>query len=262
VLTAKPAAEEPERLEHRLLSSVPVEQSFSVAESAELAHREIDELLDEGRAPIVVGGAGLYLRAALTDLDLKPAAPAGLREEIERELATLGPKRLHARLRAETARTVHPEDRKRIVRALELERMGERPHTASEQLWSSELRAPTALFGITLDRGQLERRIEARAADMLELGAVDEVERALERGASATARKAIGFAEIEALIEGAATREEARARIARRQRRYAKRQLTWMRKLPGVELLDRTGVGAREAAASMLQRLPATPEST
>src|SRR5204862_7757907 len=133
---AKPSPEGLERLEHRLISFVPIDQEYSVAQFSERAHEEIDSLLAEGRRAIVVGGTGLYLRAALTELDLKPPPPAALREEIERELEAVGAPGLHERLQPEIAGAIHPNDGKRIVRALELERMGERPYEASEQLRS------------------------------------------------------------------------------------------------------------------------------
>ena len=152
VLAAKPATD---RLEHRLVSCVPIEEEFSAGRFAELAHAEIDGLLAEGRTPIVVGGTGLYLRAALTELDLRPPVEPDLRAGLERELAEVGPATLHGRLSPETAASVHPNDRKRIVRALELEQAGTAPHPASDQLWSEELRRPTALFGIVMDRDAL-----------------------------------------------------------------------------------------------------------
>lgn len=245
VLAAKPATD---RLEHRLVSCVPIDEEFSAGRFAALAHCEIDDLLAQGRTPIVVGGTGLYLRAALTELDLRPPVEAGMRAELERELAEVGPAVLHGRLSPPTAATVHPNDGKRIVRALELEQTGTAPHPASDQLWSEELRRPTALFGITMDREALAGRIEARVGEMLAGGAVEEVERALERGASRTARKALGFMEIAAHLAGEATLEEVRERIERGHRAYVRRQLTWMRKLSGAETIDRTGLSAREVA--------------
>jgi tRNA dimethylallyltransferase len=245
VLAAKP---ESERLEHRLVSFVAIDEEFSAGRFAALAHAEIDELLARGRTPIVVGGTGLYLRAALTDLDLRPPAEREVREGLERELAEAGPAALHGRLSPATAAAVHPNDRKRIVRALELEQTGTAPHRASDQLWSEELRCPTALFGIVMDREALGARIEARVDEMLAGGAVEEVERALERGASRTARKALGFKEIAAHLAGEATPDQVRERIVRGHRAYVRRQLTWMRKLSGVETIDRTGLSASQVA--------------
>jgi tRNA dimethylallyltransferase len=256
-LAAKPTPEQLDRLEHRLVSFVPIDRSFSVAEFASRAHGEIDSLLRDGRRPIVVGGTGLYLRAALTELDLKPPPGPGLRETVERDLAELGLKALHAQLPTDVADAVHPHDRKRIVRALELERMGEAPHASSDQLWSDQLRIPTALFGIVMDRKALGKRIDDRVDRMLEAGAVQEVERAIERGASPTARKAIGFRDIEAHLAGTISIEEAVERIKRRHRQYVKRQLTWMRKLRGVTLVDRTHLTAAETASTLWDRLGA-----
>jgi tRNA dimethylallyltransferase len=139
--------------------------------------------------------------------------------------------------------------------------MGEEPHPSSDQLWSESLRRPAALFGIVMDRDALAARIEQRVEAMLASGALEEVELAIERGASRTARKMIGFRELEAVLAGSIGRDEAGELIARRHRQYVKRQLTWMRKLAGVTLIDRTGVPAAEVAVSMLDRLPA-PEST
>ena len=245
VLAAKPATD---RLEHRLISCVPIEEEFSAGRFGELAHAEIDGLLAEGRTPIVVGGTGLYLRAALTELDLRPPVEPDLRAGLERELAEVGPATLHGRLSPQTAAAVHPNDRKRIVRALELEQTGTAPHPASEQLWSEELRRPTSLFGIVMDRDALGARIETRVGEMLAGGAVEEVERALERGASRTARKALGFKEIAAHLAGEASLDDVHARIERGHRAYVRRQLTWMRKLSGVETIDRTNLSAREVA--------------
>jgi tRNA dimethylallyltransferase len=261
VLTAKPSAVQLERLEHRLISCVPIDRPFSVAEFAERAHSEVDGLIAQGRRPIVVGGTGLYLRAALTDLELKPPPDPGLREQLEQELVELGLKALHAQLPADTVDAVHPNDRKRIVRALELERMGEEPYTTSDQLWSDDLRRPAVLFGIVMERDALAERISQRVDEALIADLASEVEAALERGASRTARKAIGFKQAEAVLNGEMTRETAAEQIKRRHSQYARRQLTWMRKLAGVEIVDRTDLDASQAAASMLQRLPATARS-
>ena len=252
VLSAKPTPEQQDRLEHRLISCVQVEEEFSAGRFAELAHAEIDGLLDSGRTPIVVGGTGLYLRAALTELDLRPPPDANMRAQLEQELAEAGPAALHGRLSAATAATVHPSDRKRIVRALELETMGAQPHRGSDQLWSEDLRRPSVLFGIVMDRDEIAARIHARVGEMVAGGAIEEVERAVERGASRTARKALGFKEVEAYLAGAATLDQTRERIERAHVAYSKRQLTWMRKLAAVEVLDRTGIGAADLAARIL----------
>lgn len=260
-LAAKPAPAQLERLEHRLVSFVPVEREFSVAEFAAAAHREIDSLLDKACRPIVVGGTGLYLRAALTELELKPPPAPGLREEIELELAELGAARLHGQLGSASAAAVHPNDRKRVVRALELERMGEEPYRDSGELWSSRLRRPARLFGIVMDREAIAERIAERAGRMLERDVLSEVESALERGASRTARKAMGFREVAAHLAGELDLSDAQAALERRHRAYAKRQLTWMRKLAEVETIDRTALTGRETAEALVERLDSLPRA-
>jgi tRNA dimethylallyltransferase len=246
-LTGAATAAEQTRLEHRLLSFVPVESEFSVGEFMPLAHAEIDTALAAGRRPIVVGGTGLYLRAALTDLSLKPPPPRDLRARIEREVAERGPEAMHATLGPSAATTIEPTDRSRIVRALELAEMGEEVEAPAEsQLWTAETRRPTLLFGLTMERDALYERIDARVDAMVAAGAADEVGRAAHT-ASRTARKALGFEE---LLGG-----DVEA-MKRRTRNYAKRQLTWMRKLPNVHLIDTTGRSPLDAAAEIVRLLP------
>ncbi len=126
--------------------------------------------------------------------------------------------------------------------------MGEEPYRTSDQLWSESLRLPARLAGLTMEREQLSERIAARARAMLDGPAVSEVESALEAGASRTARKALGFKEIAAHLAGEIDVEEARALLERRHRSYMKRQLTWMRKLAGVEVIDRTALSTADTA--------------
>jgi tRNA dimethylallyltransferase len=223
-------------LEHRLVSFLPIDATFSVGQYAELAHAEIDGLLASGRRPLVVGGTGLYLRAALTELDLRPPPPEGARERWSAELQKVGAPRLHAQLveRAPWAADgIDPNDRQRIVRALELLDLGElEPPEGPSQLWDSELRHPTLLVGLTMEREALYAAIDARVESMIAAGAAEEVRRAHAAGASETARKALGFQELlSGDVDG----------MKRRTRNYAKRQLTWMRKLADVRVIDVTG---------------------
>ncbi len=243
VLSGAASPEQQRRLEHRLLSFVDPAEEFSAGRYAELAHAEIDGLLAEGRRPIVVGGTGLYLRAALADLDLRPPVPEPIRAAVEAEIAERGPAALHAELPARLAATVDAADRKRIARLTELLRAGIEPHTCAERLWTEELRHPTLLVGLTMDREELARRIDARVDEMIAAGAREEAVAAVAAGASRTAGAALGLGELserqdegEVGVEGRGAGDAVKAA----HRAYGRRQLTWMRKMGGVTLVDRS----------------------
>jgi tRNA dimethylallyltransferase len=235
------------QLEHRLVSFLPLDATFSVGQYAELAHAEIDGLLASGRRPIVVGGTGLYLRAALAELALRPPPPEGAREHWTAELQLHGAPALHALLTRRAswaAEGIDPNDRQRVVRALELLDAGElEPPRESSQLWSTELRHPTRLAGLTMEREKLYELIDARIEEMLAAGVREEVRRAHAAGAANTARKALGFQEL--LAEDVAS-------MKRRTRNYARSQLTWMRKLAGVRVIDVTDRAALAVAEEIL----------
>lgn len=242
ILTGVATPREQIELEHRLVSFLPIDASFSAGQYAELAHAEIDAALAQARRPIVVGGTGLYLRAALTELDLRPPPAEGVRERLLAELERYGAPALYARLveQAPWVRgEIDPGDRQRIVRALELLQAGElEPPEGSSQLWSEEVRVPTLLVGLTMDRERLYRQIDARVEAMLEAGAIEQVRAAHAAGAGTTARRALGFEE---LLQG-----DVEA-MKRRTRNYARRQLTWMRKLAPALTID---LGERDPRAA------------
>jgi tRNA dimethylallyltransferase len=247
ILTGVASSGERAALEHRLVSFLPLDATFSAGQYAALAHAEIDDLLAAGRLPIVVGGTGLYLRAALTELDMRPPVPSAARERWTDQLRAQGADALHAVLAKRApwaAQRIDPHDSQRIVRALELSDAGELEPTQGEsQLWSSELRRPTMLVGLVMDRDALYERIDRRVDEMLAGGAREEVIRASALGASDTARKALGFDE---LLAGDVER------MRRRTRNYAKRQLTWMRKLSGVHVIDVTDRPADSVAQEIV----------
>jgi tRNA dimethylallyltransferase len=248
-LTGAPSAEERARLEHRLVAIAALDEEFSAGRFAALARAEIDSLLTAGRRPIVVGGTGLYMRAALAELDLRPPVPVEVRAAVEREIERRGAAAMHAELEPDVADRIHPNDRKRIARALELARVGLDPPARGRELWTARLRHPTVLVGLVMDRKELTRRIEARVEVMVAAGAAEEARRADRAGASRTARAALGFEELIANdVEG----------VKRAHRAYARRQLTWMRRLEGLELIDRTGRDGEWAADRVIELL-ATP---
>jgi tRNA dimethylallyltransferase len=249
-LTGVASPTEQTQLEHRLVSFLPLDASFSAGQYAELAHAEIDTALAEGRRAIVVGGTGLYLRAALTELNLRPPPPEGVRERWIAELERHGAPALHTLLAQRApwaAEEIDVNDRQRIVRSLELFEAGEleQPDGPS-QLWTEEVRRPTLLVGLVMERERLYARIDARVEEMLSAGVREEVLRAHAAGASDTARKALGFDE---LLSG-----DVEA-MKRRTRNYARRQLTWMRKLAGVHLIDTTDLSPAGVAKEIVRTL-------
>jgi tRNA dimethylallyltransferase len=249
VLSGAAGPGELEQLEHRLLGVIPAADEFSAGQYARLAHRQIDGLLAEGRRPIVVGGSGLYLRAALSDLELRPVVPVAVRRQVEKEMEATGPASLHGQLDPGTAATIHPNDRKRIARALELQRAGfepARPHLEGGRLWTAGLRHPTLLVGLTIDPDLLDERIDSRVDAMVAAGVVEEVAEIERSGISRTARAAIGFEE---LLDG----DIEATKVA--QRRFARRQLTWMRRMEDVETIERGQVSDAEVAERVLRRL-------
>lgn len=247
ILTGAPSVAERGRLEHRLLGVLPVTAASSAGAFAERAHAEIDGLIAEGRRPIVVGGTGLYLRAALAELTLRPPVAPEIRERRRAQLDREGAPALHAELadRApEAAAKISPTDAQRVTRALELLDAGHEP--PDTKLWTAELRHPTLLAGLTMERAALVERIERRVDEMVAAGAADEVRAADAAGASPGVRQALGFS---ALLEGDVDAMKGQTR------RYAKRQLTWMRKLPGVTPVDVTARPADDVAAELYAAL-------
>ena len=202
ILTGAATAEEQERLEHRLLSFVPITETFSAGQFAALAHAEIDAALAAGRRPIVVGGTGLYLQAALTDLELRPPPPPGVRERILAEARrSAGPRR--STRSSPSARPARPPASTRPTargscgrwscsrwgrsRLRSARRRGSGPPTCAGRRFSA---------GLTMERERLYERIDARVDAMIAAGVEDEVRRADAAGASPTARKALGFEEL------------------------------------------------------------------
>jgi len=226
ILTNQPAAPT------RLVGIWSLDHEASVAEYQRLAHAAIDVSLTDGKTPIVVGGTGLYLRAALSSLRLPPAPAPGRREHWQRLYDDVGAERAHALLAERdpaAAAFVHPNDRRRVVRALELTDADRSLKPEADRLWSGDTRHPAVVVGLDVPREELLRRIEERTRAMFEAGVEDEVRRALAGPISATARKAMGLEDIATL-----SRDEAVDALILRTRRYAAYQRKWMRRIPGL----------------------------
>jgi tRNA dimethylallyltransferase len=222
----------------RLVGIWPLDYEASVGEYQALAHQAVDDVLAAGRTPIVVGGTGLYFRAALADLALPRAPTPGTRERFERLYERLGPEQSYELLTERdpaAAARVHANDRRRVVRALELNDEGASLAPAQDRLWANEMRHPTVIFGLEVPPEVLAARIAERTRAMFERGAEEEARRALSGPLSDTARYVMGLREAAEL-----PREEAIAALEQRTRKYAAYQRKWMRRIPGLVPLDGT----------------------
>jgi tRNA dimethylallyltransferase len=219
----------------RMVGIWPLDREVSVGDYAPLAQAAIDEILAAGRTPVVVGGTGLYLRAALAELSLPPAPGPGARERWARFYDDRGAAEAHeylGELDPAAAAAVHPNDRRRVVRALELAEVGESLAPNEDRLWSEATRHPTLIVGLELPADVLEGRIEARTRAMFDAGVQEEARLALAGPVSLTARQALGLDEAATL-----PREEAIEAIVVRTRRYAAYQRKWMRRIPGIAMV-------------------------
>jgi tRNA dimethylallyltransferase len=219
----------------RLTAIRSLSSEMSVGEYAALAHAEIDDLVATDGAAVVTGGTGLYLRAALADLSIPAAVPKATRARLE-ELYDADAARAHAHLRrldADAAAAVHVNDRRRVVRALELAESGSSLVPGKDELWSTSMRHPTLVIGLDVPPRVLDERIHERTRVMVARGAADEARAAMESPISRTASKALGLVELTTL-----PLKEAAELIEQRTRRYAAYQRKWMRRIPGIELVE------------------------
>jgi tRNA dimethylallyltransferase len=219
----------------RLVGIWPLSHTASVGEYAPLAHDAVDEILAAGKTPLVVGGTGLYFRAALAELELPPAPTPGARERWERLYDEDGAAAAHARLAeldAAAAERVHPNDRRRVVRGLELAEAGWSLVPRLQSLFGGAWRRPTLLVGLDVPKPELDRRIVERTRRMFDAGVENEVRQALLTELSTTAQKVIGLHEVAAL-----PRDEAIEAVAVRTRQYAAYQRKWLRRLEGLVMV-------------------------
>jgi tRNA dimethylallyltransferase len=237
-------AKEPEAawrgVPHHLLDIWPVTQTANVADYAKLARAAIDEIIARGGVPIVAGGSGLYVRAALDDLDF-PGTDAITRARLEDELARLGPAALHARLARldpAAAAAILPGNGRRIVRALEVIEISGRPFTATMPAY--EQNRPAVQIGLALPRPELDLRIAARVDRMWQAGLEAEVRTLAEQGLrdGKTASRALGYQQLLRYLDGEWTLDEARLETIKATRRFARRQESWFRRDPRIHWLD------------------------
>jgi tRNA dimethylallyltransferase len=241
--TAKPTAAERARVRHHLIDVLDPWESANVAWWLDRAAEACADIRARGKRPLIVGGTPFYLKALLCGLFDAPPADPDLRRQLEAEAERIGPPALHERLRVvdpTAAGRLHPNDVRRVVRALEVCELTGRPISDLQQTWDTPTflgrrgqGPPPACVVLEWPRDELYRRIDARVDAMLAVGWLDEVRRLRERPLGKEASQALGYRELMRFLDGAGGWAETIARIKTRTRQFAKRQLTWFRGLPG-----------------------------
>jgi tRNA dimethylallyltransferase len=257
--TAKLTDAERRGVPHHLLDVWDVRVAANVADYQRLVRRQLLEIAARGRRAVLVGGSGLYVRAALDDLDF-PGTDEVLRGRLEAELADVGPAALHARLAEvdpSAAAAILPSNGRRVVRALEVVGMTGAPFTASLPE-PGAYALPAVQLGLALDRPTLDARIEARVERMWARGLVEEVRRLAAAGLreGRTASRALGYSQVLRHLAGECSEDEARAETVRATRRFARRQESWFRRDQRVRWLDAGSPGLFEQALAGVVDLP------
>lgn len=257
--TAKPTPAERAEVAFQLIDVVRPDEDFSAAEFKRLADEAIADILRRGKQPIVVGGTGLYIRALIGRLNI-PAAPPNreFRERLIAEAAQFGNEALLERLRAadpETAGRLHPNDQKRIIRALEVHALTGMPISHFHRTaGTTEVAYHVRLFGLTMSRPALYASIETRVDKQIESGLVEEVRGLLEKGYSPDlpAMKGLGYKQVAGYLRGEYDLRTAIDLLKRDTRRFAKRQFTWFRAEPGIQWIDVEGRSTSQVADEII----------
>lgn len=241
--TAKITPKEMEGIPHHLLDIKEPTESFSVADYQKLVRAKIDEIKAKGKFPIIIGGTGLYIQSVLFDYRFtEEKIDQTIRENYYKELAEIGPVAMHEKLVSidpKTAATIHPNNTRRVIRALEMaehsgiQKSDENQHLGDQALYKHRI------IGLNMDREFLYKRINKRVDVMMEKGLLEEVKGLYNRGIrDVQSIKAIGYKEIYAYLDGKVTLEDAIDQLKQNSRRYAKRQLTYFRNKMNIEWYD------------------------
>ncbi len=259
--TAKPHLHE-RRVRYHCVDLVDPGETYSAALYQRDARHAIDACLARSVLPLVCGGTGLYVRAALDDLSFPPGEQDEnpIRRRYERIAAERGPEALHAHLAErdpKSATLIHPHNVRRVVRALEMLDRGTSYESHASRFRERRSVYDVRFLGLTMERQPLYERIEQRVDTMVAAGLLDEVERLLSSGfrAALTSTQAIGYKELVPVVEGRATLDSAVAQIKLATRRYAKRQLTWFKADPRITWIDVTSLTPSERLAAALEAL-------
>lgn len=261
--TDTPSEEERQGVPHRLIDLVEPDEPFNVGEFRRQALPEISRLYEKGLLPLVVGGTGLYVRALLHGLWLGPPSDRALREQLEEEARDRGGGSMYqelGRVDPVTARRLHPRDTMKVLRALEVYRQTGAPLSKAHEKHGKEVTPFRALvLGLTMERAALYQRIDQRVDVELAKGLVDETRTLLAKGYSRglVSMKSLGYRQMAGYLEGEYSFAEAVRRLKRDTRHFAKRQMTWFRKEPGLAWVE---VHPDESVQSVTQRILALIE--
>lgn len=255
--TAKISPAEMEGIPHYLIDIKKPDEPFSAAEFQELARRKIEEVASRGKLPMIVGGTGLYIQSVLYDYHFSEASSDDIfRESMEKSAEQLGNQYLHDQLREidpESAGKIHPNNIRRVIRALEVFHCTGKTMTELQSKQQEEARYDAAIIGLTMEREKLYERINRRVDMMIQSGLLQEVQQLFDEGLTdCQSIQAIGYKELYNYLYGSISLEQAIENLKQNSRRYAKRQLTWFRNKMAVSWFDMTGADKEEIFAKKI----------
>ncbi|MBN2201518.1 tRNA (adenosine(37)-N6)-dimethylallyltransferase MiaA [bacterium] len=257
--TAKPGPDARRLVPHHCIDIADPSEVFNAGIFAETGRAAVSDILSRDRLPVAVGGSGLYLRALVDGLFGGGFRDHGLRSRLNREAAESGTAALHDRLRTsdpEAAEKIHPNDLKRIVRALEVAELSGRPMSRMQREETRAADFKTLWYGVRWPREDLHRRIDDRVDRMMQAGFLEEVRGLLASGLTAAdpAMDALGYRELTAHLQGRLTLEDAIEEIKKRTRQFAKRQMTWFKPDSRIRWFDVNDESDFEAIAEIIAR--------
>ncbi len=243
IATAKPTEFEQSQAKHHLIGFLSPGENFSVAKYKELAERAIDDILSRGKLPVIVGGTGLYIDTLINNTEFLNYEKSDIRESLEKRADSEGAETLLSELKKvdpETAERLHINDRKRIIRALEVYySTGKTITTQCELSHINESKYRFVVIGLTAENRQyLYDRINLRVDMMIDEGLIEEAKRFYSLNLGSTAKQAIGYKELKPYLDGLISLDEATEKLKMETRRYAKRQLTWFRRNKNIHWLE------------------------
>lgn len=266
--TAKVTPEEMDGISHYLIDVVDPAEPFSVAEYQRMARQIIEDISSRGKMPILVGGTGLYVRSVIDKLEFPSGEISSeIRKRLEERAEKEGGRDLYRELIEKdpgAADLIHPNNVRRVIRALEVIELTGQPFTQFQKEWKKrESVYDLQMFGLTMVRKQLHERINKRVDRMIAKGLIDEVKGLLSHGYESflTSQQAIGYKELIGYLKGEKSLEEAIEVLRARTRQYAKRQLTWFRADPRVRWIDVTGKSVDEVIDEIMNRIKCHPEA-